>query len=84
MLSTLVRMTSVESGVGMLIKWLFLQKDQCDGKETQECNSIGTSADRMVFQRKSAHLSLKISACRGDSTKEGSPTRDPSPVAVGP
>ena len=52
----------------------------------QEHNSKGTSTDGTVLQRrtKGAHPFLKILAHRKDSTQKGSPTNDPSPVAVSP
>ena len=64
----------------------YSQYGQRSGRATQECNSKGTSMNAMVLQRKrkGTHLSLKIQAHRKDSTRKGSPTRDPSPVAVSP
>lgn len=35
-------------------------------------------------EKESAHPSLNIEAHRKDSTREGTPTRDPSPVALSP
>lgn len=64
----------------------YSQNGQRSGRATQECNSKGTSMNAMVLQRKrkGTHLSLKIQAHRKDSTRKGSPTRDPSPVAISP
>lgn len=47
-------------------------------------NSKGTAANGMVSKRKSTHLSLKVWAPRKDSTREGSPAKNPSPVPVSP
>ena len=64
----------------------YSQNGKRSGRATQECNSKGTSMNAMVLQRKrkGTHLSLKIQAHRKDSTRKGSPTRDPSPVAISP
>lgn len=61
-------------------------KDYCSGRVIQECKSKETSMDGIIFKRKSkgTHLSLKISAHKKDSTREGSPNRDASRGAVSP
>lgn len=61
-------------------------KDYCSGRVIQECKSKETSMDGIIFKRKSkgTHLSLKISAHKKDSTREGPPNRDASRGAVSP
>ena len=60
------------------------QKGQNGGRVIRECSSKGTSVNGTVLQRKSAHPSPKIKAHNENSTKEGSLTKDPFPLAVSP
>lgn len=60
------------------------QKDKESGRAIPEHNGKGTSTNKKIFQRKSAHPSPKMYAHRKDSTKKRSPTSAPSPVAVNP
>lgn len=52
----------------VMVSWCYNQKDQHSERAIQEYNSKGTSVDRMVSQRKSAHLSPKIQLA-GETTQ---------------
>lgn len=51
--------------------------DQRGGRANQEYNSKGTREKGIALQKEGAHSSLSC-------TKEGSPNRDPSPLAISP